>query len=218
VHTVVVVAGGDPVDPELLDSVPSDAFVIAADSGFDLARAIGLDVDLVVGDLDSLSPAGMTLVERRDIPVERHPAAKDLTDLALALDAAAARAPDRVLVLGGHGGRLDHLLANALLLASPAYDAFALVARMGEATVTVVRHDTTITGEPGELVSLLPAHGVAAGVSTEGLLFPLRDEDLHPGSTRGVSNQLTSSSARIQVRAGVLLAVQTGQLGAIEQE
>jgi thiamine pyrophosphokinase len=122
-----------------------------------------------------------------------------------------------VHVLGGHGGRLDHLLANAALLASPRYAAVELVAHMGQARVTVVRGEAELSGIPGDLVSLLPLNGVASGVTTEGLLYPLHDEDLLPGSTRGVSNELVDAVARVRLRSGALLAVQPGQAGTHQQ-
>ena len=57
--TVVVITGGDPVDRAHLAEVPAGACVIAADSGMDHAVALGLAVDHVVGDMDSVSPEGL---------------------------------------------------------------------------------------------------------------------------------------------------------------
>lgn len=116
--TIVVVAGGDPVLPAERAWVPGDAVVIAADSGLDHAHALGLRADVAVGDFDSVSPRALERAEADGTRLERHPAAKDATDLELALDAAAAHGPERIVVLGGHGGRVDHLLANAALLAA----------------------------------------------------------------------------------------------------
>ena len=82
--------------------------MIAADGGAELARMLGLSVDLVVGDMDSISAETLAGIER----VERHAAEKDATDLELALVAALRFEPERVLVLGGGGGRLDHLLGG----------------------------------------------------------------------------------------------------------
>jgi thiamine pyrophosphokinase len=65
---------------------------------------------------------------------------------------------------------------------------------------------------PGELVSLVAAGGVARGVSTDGLLYPLRGEDLEPGSSRGVSNEFTRTTATVSVAGGVILAIQPGEL------
>jgi len=208
--TIVVVAGGDAVDPAHLDPVAREAFVIAADSGIERAAALGLRVDLAVGDFDSVDAAALEQVAAAGAEVERHPEAKDATDLELALDAALRRSPQRVLVVGGHGGRLDHFLANAVLLAAPRYGGVEIVAQMGEARVTVVRSAATLHGEPGSLVSLVPVHGGAQGVATEGLAFPLHDEDLAPGSTRGVSNRMVADVAQVRLAGGVLLAVQPG--------
>jgi thiamine pyrophosphokinase len=214
-QTVVVVTGGDPLAPGLLPELPSDAVVVAADSGVDQAHALGLAVHLAVGDFDSVSAAGLERATAAGARVDRHPAAKDHTDLELALDAALAHAPERIVVLGGHGGRLDHLLANALLLASDRFAGIGVVAQMGPARVTVVRphRPAALQGRVGDLLTLLPVHGVGRGVRTEGLLYPLADEDLAPGTTRGVSNELVAEHAGVSLREGVLLAVQPGLPG-----
>lgn len=207
---VLVLAGGDPVPASLASALPRPDRVIAADSGLAAAERLGLAVDLVVGDMDSVDPALLARAEADGARIERHPAAKEATDLALALDAACEHAPARVTVVGGHGGRLDHLLAGALLLASERYAALEVGALMGTATVTVVRERAVLTGEDGEVVSLLAAGGPARGVETDGLAYPLAGETLWPGSTRGVSNALAGSQATVTLREGVLLAIQPG--------
>jgi thiamine pyrophosphokinase len=214
IRRVVVLIGGDPVDAPLARSLPSDAMIVAADGGLALARTLHLDVDLVVGDLDSVDPRHLAEAEAAGVPVDRHPVDKDRTDLAIALDVAARIAGTeprvQVTVVGGHGGRLDHLVANSLLLASPAYAALDPVAVVGPAVATVVRGEVALQGRPGELVSLLVPHGDAHGVSTRGLRFPLDGESLTTGSSRGVSNEFTGTDASVVVDTGVLLAVQPG--------
>ncbi|EXG80914.1 thiamine diphosphokinase [Cryptosporangium arvum] len=211
---MIVVAGGEAPNADALAGLPADAFVVAADSGADGAHAIGLRVGLAIGDFDSASEGAAERVEAAGGRVERYPAAKDATDLELALDAALARRPGRIVVLGGAGGRFDHWLAVAFLLASPLYAGVAIQARWAEATVTVVRSSgTTLTGRPGDVLTLLPVHGPALGVRAEGVEWPLHDEDLAPGTTRGVSNVLTRTTARVSTREGVLLAVQPSERG-----
>ncbi len=216
--TVVVVTGGDAVDPAHLPGLTAGTTVVAADSGIDHAHALGLRVDLAIGDFDSVTEGGLARATEGGARVERHPAAKDATDLELALDAALALRPRRVHVLGGHGGRLDHLLANALLLASPAYASVELTAQMGAARVTIVRDVAELRGARGDLVSLIPAHGPARAVTTRGLRFPLDHEDLQPGSTRGISNELLDAVATVTLTAGVLVVVQPGSLDPPHQE
>jgi thiamine pyrophosphokinase len=183
--------------------------VVAADSGVDTALALGLHVDVVVGDLDSVTAEGLRAAADAGARVVRHPVAKDATDLALALHEALALDPDRIVVVGGSGGRLDHLLAGALALADPAFAGVEVRAHLGPATIHVVHGpgSRTLDGDVGDLLTLVPVGGRAEGVRTTGLRYPLRDEPLEPASTRGVSNVVESRPATVTLTAGVLLAV-----------
>ena len=139
--------------------------------------------------------------------VERHATEKDATDLELALTAALRLEPERILVLGSAGGRLDHLLGSLLILAADAYAGVQVDAQIGAAAVHVVRSERTLRGEPGDLISLFAVHGPAGGVITEGLVYPLRSETLELGSSRGLSNIFAAPEAWIGLERGVLLAV-----------
>lgn len=203
-------AGGPPPSADALAALPREAVAIAADRGAEHALAAGMRLELAVGDFDSLAPATLEELERAGVRLERHPAAKDATDLELALEAALALGPGRILVVGGTGGRLDHLLGELSLLASKAFGDIQVDALLGDAAVAVVRGERTLAGSVGELVSLLPANGPAVGVTTEGLEYPLRGETLEPSSTRGLSNVFAAEEARISLERGVLLAVRPG--------
>ena len=206
---VVVVASGP--GPAL--RLPAAESVVAADGGLDRALALGLTVDVVVGDLDSVSGDALAAAEAAGVRVVRHPTAKDATDLELALDEAAALCArrdvgtGRVLVLASAGGRLDHLLSSLLLLASERYAAVELDALVGDALVQVIRGERALAGTAGETVSLLALGGPAVGVTTSGLEYPLRTETLEPGSSRGVSNVFSGGEARVSLASGVLLAI-----------
>ena len=206
-HRALVFAGGDPPGADDVAASPPADLVIAADSGLGHARALGVPVDLVVGDLDSVDPATLEAAIADGVAVERHPAAKDATDLELALDAAVDRGATEVRVVGVGGGRLDHFLGNVLLLASPRYAHVRVDAHVGDAFVTVVHERVELTGTPGGLCSLLPLGGAAMGVLTDGLRYPLQRETLPPGTTRGVSNEFLDTHATVSLESGVLLAV-----------
>lgn len=204
----LVFAGGEAVDERWVPALPDPALVVAADSGLAHARALGRAVDLVVGDFDSVDPAHLDEAIAAGARVERFPADKDATDLELAIDAVCREGATRATVLGTGGGRLDHFLASALLLAAPRWSDLEIVALVGPARVTVVRSRAELAGEPGSLLTLLPLGGPVDGVRTGGLRWPLRGERLDAGTTRGVSNELTEPVATVSLDAGVLLAVQ----------
>lgn len=207
---VIVVAGGGPVAPAALAGLPAGAPVVAADGGVDAALGLGLHVDVVVGDLDSVSAAGLAAAQETGATVERHPVDKDATDLALAIDHAAGLG-HHVVVLGVEGGRLDHLVAGILALAAPGLP--TVHAHLGGAAVHVVHGpgELRLTGlTRGELLTLVPVGGDAAGVRTDGLRFPLTGEHLPAGTTRGVSNVVEGDPVVVALESGTLLAILPG--------
>lgn len=206
-QTVLVFTGGGRAA-----DLPAGRFdlVIAADAGLALASASGHHVDVVVGDLDSVDPAQLADAVAAGTTVERHDPDKDRTDLELALAAAAARGATNVHVAGGAGGRLDHVLANALCLASGTWADLELSATLGAARVWVVHSEVSVAGRPGDLLSLIPVGGPAHGVRSTGLRWPLAGDTLDPVSGRGISNELTAATATVSLTAGTLLAIAPG--------
>jgi thiamine pyrophosphokinase len=219
--TVIVVSGGIAKGELSGIAVPAARHVIAADSGAATAFELGLPVDELIGDLDSASPEVQRQVVDSGGRIHRHPEAKDVTDLELALAAAVTQEPPprRVVVLGGSGGRLDHLLAGALLLASPNWAGADstrthVEAWLGQAKITVIRSRAVLEATaPGELVSLVAVGGVAHGVTASGLLYELGGVDLAPGASLGVSNEFVQIRATAAVSEGVILAIQPGEMG-----
>lgn len=198
-----VVTGGEPPDPDLLGELAPPQLVVAADSGADVARGLGVLPDVIVGDFDSVTPAAAAAVaERRRFPVD-----KDATDLTLALAEAHSRGAGSITVVGGSGGRLDHLLANVATLASDELASLRVDALIGSARLWVVRRAETISGTVGQVVSLLAYGGPAAGIRTTGLRWALAGETLEAGASRGVSNVFDAPEATVTLRSGALLAI-----------
>jgi len=208
-RTAIVFCAGGPARASL-PGLPSDALVIAADGGVAEADRLGFHVDLLVGDLDSADPAAVTRVEAAGGSVQRHPRDKDASDLELAMEAAIDAGVRRIVVVGGDGGRLDHLLGNVFLLESIGWADVEVDAVFGDATLHVIRDDRTVDGVPGELISLYAVSGPAHGVTTEGLRWSLQDAELAPGSTLGLSNEFVEPAARVRLADGVILAIRPG--------
>jgi thiamine pyrophosphokinase len=207
----VVVASGTLAggDARWLDGAD---LVIAADGGAASLDALGRRPDLLVGDLDSAEPALIERLERAGTRVERHPIDKDASDSELALGAARAAGAAEVVLLGAVGGpRLDHELANVLLLADPAIADWDVVLAHGSTTVRVLHGEgwMTLSGRIGDLATLLPIGGDAAGVTTDGLRWPLVDATLALGRSRGLSNEITVAPASVHLARGTLIVVET---------
>jgi thiamine pyrophosphokinase len=159
--------------------------------------------------MDSLPETARSILESEGCRFVTHPRAKDETDLELALQSAVREGAQEITVLGALGGRLDHTLANVLLLALPDFAGIPIRISEGEQEAILLRGGEAIRleGMSGDLVSLLPLGGDARGVSTEGLVWALRGDTLQFGSSRGVSNEMTGTEACIRVGEGILLVV-----------
>jgi len=195
----VILAGGNMHNyAHIKQFISPDDFIIAADSGYHHAEALGLRPHLLVGDFDSLhSPP-------TDIELHRVPPEKDFTDTELAIDCARTQGCTSFLFLGALGTRMDHTLTNILLLTK--------LLEMGEQAEIIDEHNRIWTTDtalaldltPGEILSLIPLTN-CEGVTTENLAYPLRDAVLEVGSGHGVSNVVLTSPAGVRLSSGKLL-------------
>lgn len=210
---VLIFANGDMWNPPVIRARLADfrdARVIAADGGTRHALAMGLHVDDVVGDADSLSQdlrEALLQAGTRFHPASPH---KDETDLELALLLAVREGATQIRIVAALGGRADMAFANVLLLSWPALEGLDVRIWDGQQTIWLVRPPgDDIVGTPGDTLSLIPLVGDAHEIQTEGLAYPLRNETLFFGLTRGLSNVLTDPHVVVRLGSGMLLAVHT---------
>lgn len=201
----LIVLGGDAPERMLLLSCAGYADLkIAADRGVEAFEGTGVLPDLLVGDMDSVNPEVLESVQQRT-QVQRLPVQKDDTDGVHALDQAITRGAKSITILGALGGRMDHAMANLMLLVR-AHEKGAYAEILDE-HMRIVRVDgeITLTGAKGDTFSLLP-FGRAEGVTLEGCEYhsqePLSFESGYP---IGVSNVVTEDEAKITVESGDLL-------------
>lgn len=201
----LIVLGGDAPGRALLESCMRQAdLTIAADRGLEAFCNVGLMPDLLLGDMDSVD-RGVLERMASHTQIERLPCEKDDTDGVHALDAAIARGAQRITILGALGGRMDHAMANLMLLVR-AYR-HGVIAEILDEQVRIARvcGEAVLHGAKGDTVSLLPA-GEVTGVTLEGFYYhasePLSFDFSYP---LGVSNVVTEDFARVTVQSGDLL-------------
>ena len=216
VLTVVIVIGGLPPLPGVVAALPPYDLVIAADSGLHGARALGIKIDAVIGDMDSVDATILDDAQNSGVAIERSPCDKDATDTELALLYAVARGATKLVVVTGGGGRLDHQLGVLNVLLHPKLSA-ARVEMFWDTAHVIALHggeSATITGRIGEEVGLLAMGGAATGITTSGLRWALDGETLASHSTRGVSNQLVDTQATVSLQTGNLFIIRPNALEA----
>jgi thiamine pyrophosphokinase len=210
----LIFANGDIQDGVMVRQALAQAavppLVIAADGGARVAWHYERHVDVVVGDMDSLSPDELQTLKAHGAEIQHHPEEKDFTDLELALRYAAGQHCGWMRVIGGIGGRFDQTLANVYLLALPELAGCDVRLASGEQEIRLLRPGThTIDGQPGDTLSLIPVGGAVTEISTAHLYYPLAGETLEFGPARGVSNVMRGERATVTLGTGQLLLVHT---------
>lgn len=211
-HTVahaVVVSGASPITPAAARFIPRDALVIAADSGWDRAREIGLRPQVLVGDMDSIPSGSLDEATSSGATIIRHATDKDFTDIELALAHAASRSR-RVTLISGGGGRLDHAFAEILALTSSHLRGCRVDALIGAARVHVVNNgsSTTIDARVGSILSLVAVGGPAHRTTLTGCKWNVSNATFTPHESRGVSNVVTTTPVSLSVGDGCIVAIE----------
>ncbi len=206
---VAIFAGGEFKPGRAFhEAIASADLIIAADSGAATALQYGCSPAIVVGDFDSLDPLVLQKLSERGSQIRQVAVEKDETDTELAVQAAIEQGATSITLLGAiNGARVDHTMANILLLAS--FESVSMWIVDGPSTCRIVRGpgSSAIDGQVGDMVSLLPLTSDARGVRTQGLYYPLNEETLYFGKPRGVSNVLIEKHAEVIVEGGMLLVI-----------
>ncbi|MBO8125826.1 MAG: thiamine diphosphokinase [Firmicutes bacterium] len=212
--TVLIVADGEPVSQQKLRELSQKSdVVIGVDGGTRQAYAAGLPVHLLLGDLDSIDPDLLRYLTEQETPIAKFPPEKDATDTELALDLAKSWGARRVYLVSGVGSRLDHSLANLLLLTRFARYFDSLVLETALATVYYLSEAHSrfsfdlALGRPFSLLALTPE---AAGISISGAKYLLNNATLTFGSTLGVSNEGLGGEVEVSLESGVCALIVPG--------
>ncbi len=209
----IIFANGLMADwPEKIDIAPDEDVIIAADGGLKHCTRRDIIPHLVVGDMDSADPGELAALEKKGIEVNRFPTRKNETDLWLAVRAALDREVDEIIILGALGGRWDMTFSNVLLLTSPELKQIEtrIIESNQELFVLQGGQNVRIFGNKGDLLSLMPLTAMVRGLTLTGFEYPLDNETLELGSTRGISNVFVEDACNIELSRGKLLVTITG--------
>lgn len=181
--------------------------VIAADGGMAHAEALGLPVELWVGDFDSSPPE--LLARYPAVPREAYPPEKDKTDGELAIAAARSRGAAEVLLLGALGGQSDHSLAHLTLALALSRQGLKVMLSSGlEEAHPLLPGPHRFDLPPSTPFSLVPLADLH-GLDIQGARWELTQAAVPLGDSLTLSNHATSPhglSIRLGQGYGVLIA------------
>ena len=193
----VIIGNGEIKDYDYIaGKLRKGDYIVCADGGYRHIAGLCVRPDVLIGDMDSINDGNY------DGEIINLPVRKDFTDSEVCVKYVLLKDFDEILMLGFIGTRLDHTITNIMLLKQ--------IAESGKKARIIDEHneiffavrENTIYGKKGELVSLVPFGGDLVGVSVSGLDYPLENETLCFGESRGVSNVMTSNKCTISIQSG----------------
>lgn len=210
----VIVSGGCIDDAFAVDWLGKNKYdcMIAADSGMNFLHRNGIVPDIIAGDFDSVASESLSYFqELNEVQVLKLNPIKDDTDTEFVIREAICRGAKEITILGATGTRLDHVLANVYLLGIGLEENVSIELVDKHNRIRMISDELEIKKEQqfGSFVSILPVKGDANGVTLEGMKYPLEDAYVACFSSLGVSNEIVEDIARISVKQGVLLVIES---------
>jgi thiamine pyrophosphokinase len=206
----LIVSNGSIKDIELIKQIAQRTdFIICADGGIKHLFKANILPDLVIGDLDSISEDERLEISKRNIKVLKYPTKKDKTDTELAIDYAIENDAEEILLLGATGTRLDHTIANIMIL-------FRLL-RLGikgciidsHNEVYIVDSELELQQKEDTYVSIIPLMNDAIGVTLKGFEYETENKDFKMSSTLGISNRIIYEKGYINIKKGPCLVIRS---------
>lgn len=209
--SVVAIIGSGPLKdiPDICTYRKKVDIWIGADRGALTIIERGLPLHYAVGDFDSVTSKQKKLIYTHAKHKKVYSEIKNETDLELALRVAIELNASKVYLFGMTGGRLDHTLVNLQLLTTllnkniqgVIIDRCNRVELKKPGTYLINKHDAY------SYISFVPFTDNVKGVSLTDFIYPLSNYDLNLGSTRCISNELSSNRATVSFEEGLLLFI-----------
>ncbi|BBF43018.1 thiamin pyrophosphokinase [Lachnospiraceae bacterium KM106-2] len=190
---------------------------IVVDGALKIAIASDLKIDYLVGDFDTIEPAILNEYEKKiksgecQTELIRLIPEKDMTDTQVAIDLAIDKGVTDLTILGGIGTRVDHSLANIHLLLRTLRNGVNGCMINEWNRIRLVDRNIAISKEDsfGKYISLIPFTTKVTGITLKGMKYPLKDHTLVLGDSLGISNEITSEVASIELEEGILLMIES---------
>jgi MAF protein/thiamine pyrophosphokinase len=186
--------------------------VIAADHGLEACLQLGVDVDYLIGDFDSIRQDVLEKTKKMQMQVLKYPSEKDETDTELAIYTAIEHGAQDIQILGATGTRLDHTLANIHLLKQVYKKGIQASIIDAYNRIRLILPGTTVFYKDemfGKYISFLPLEGDIYHAVLRG--FHYSGDDIHflAGTSLGVSNEVVAEKAELTIDEGRLIMIES---------
>lgn len=214
----LILTGGTLSGEFLTDFLREREFekIICVDGALELVEKLGLDIDYLVGDFDSVKKEVLELfLERREkeglpVTIRRFQPEKDNTDTDIAVSLALSEGAGEITILGATGSRIDHLLGNIQMLLKPLWAGVPAFIYDACNKIYLIDGKRRFYRDKlyGPYISFLPFDGTVKGVTQRGFKYETCKVDFTLGESLGISNELLEEEGSISFQEGRFLVIE----------
>jgi thiamine pyrophosphokinase len=199
---IIVTGGNAPEYRFVADILSKSDFIIAADSGLDTLKSYDIEPDIVLGDFDSLIDPSL-LEQISPEKIIKYNCDKDFTDTELALDYLYQKKYNKIIIIGGGGGRFDHQIALYSLFSREIAPSLWITPK--EKIFLIDRH-FSISIKKNTLISFFPVGKNLCQMTSSGLKWELDGLEWYIGDS-GISNIALNDTIIINMLSGRLIMI-----------
>lgn len=215
----LIITGGTLTD-RFIQSYISDYNIdkiICVDGALSAADRLGISIDYLVGDYDTVPKELIDQYKRKaqtgeiKTQILTYNPVKDATDTQIAVSLAVEKGAEQLHIVGATGTRIDHLLANIHLLMAPM--SANIPAFITDANNRIYLKDKSFTVYKdklyGSYFSLIPFEGSIKRVTLTGFKYNTNQVDFTFGSSLGVSNELILDKGEVSFSEGIFIVIES---------
>lgn len=203
----LVVSNGDLKNIDIDNYFQSADIVICADGGAKHLFNKNLAPDIVVGDLDSLDLDIIKSFQSLGVELQKHPTHKDKSDTELAIEYAIEKGANDIVLLGATGTRLDHSMANIMMLYKLVNKNINVVIIDSHNEVFITKSQLRLNKKEGYFISIIPL--IDSKITLKGFEYDTYCVNFNLGSTLGISNIIKDEEGIVKIEDGICLVIRS---------
>lgn len=177
--------------------------IYCADGGANHLEFLNILPLEIWGDLDSVTKEIIEKYRINKVRIKKFPKDKDYTDGELILQHISKLNYDEIIVIGGLGGRIDHLLTNLNLIFK--FKNLKFVTEKEK--IFSIEKKAELIELKGKTISFVPFSEKVEGLTLEGFKYPLNKYTLHQGDSICMSNIAIEDICKVTFDTGKLMGI-----------
>lgn len=203
----IIFSNGQIINYDIVKISNSD-LIICCDGGIRHTKRLDIIPNYILGDLDSAPKDIVEYYRGLNVEFKSFPSHKDETDTELGLDFALSLGATDIDLYGATGTRFDHTLSNVYNLMLALKNSVKARIINENNIIQLIDKEIEFKNQKGQIVSLIPLSTEVKGVVTDGFEYPLKNETLSIGLSRGISNVIIADKAKVTIQSGCMLVIE----------